>query len=133
MPSITGWSHLTLTVRDLDVSVRWYCDLFGLTEFAKVVNDGWTEVICVYPEGLMILGFTQHDDAGGARYDHRNPGLDHLAFGVADRAELERWRERFAELGVVHSPIAETPWGPVLSFRDPDDVQLELFVTEYTG
>ncbi|MFC6934681.1 VOC family protein [Actinomadura yumaensis] len=66
---------------------------------------------------------------GGGGFDHRRTGLDHLAFAVADRAELDAWAKRFAELGIAHSPVAETAFGPVLCFRDPDGVQLELFAT----
>lgn len=30
--------------------------------------------------------------------------------------------------GVPYSPIAETPIGTVIVFRDPDDIQLELWL-----
>ncbi len=55
---------------------------------------------------------------------------DHLAFAVADRAALDEWAERFAAAGVPHSPVAPAnsiPGAAVLIFRDPDNIQLELF------
>lgn len=40
--------------------------------------------------------------------------------------ELEAWRRQLEAHAVTHSPIAETAFGPVLVFRDPDNIQLEL-------
>jgi glyoxylase I family protein len=57
-------------------------------------------------------------------------GLDHLAFAVADRGEFDAWASRLAGAAVVHSPIAAAnsiPGAAVLVFRDPDNIQLELF------
>ena len=53
------------------------------------------------------------------------------AFAVLDRPTLERWCLRFEELGVEYTPIANAnsiPGAVVVVFRDPDNIQLELFV-----
>jgi glyoxylase I family protein len=53
-----------------------------------------------------------------------------MAFAVADRAGLDEWAERLAAAGVPHSPVAPAnsiPGAAVLVFRDPDNIQLELF------
>ena len=34
---------------------------------------------------------------------------------------------RFEQLGVTHSPIAEREYGAVLTFKDPDGIQFEMF------
>ena len=54
-------------------------------------------------------------------------GLDHLAFGCADRAELEKWAQRLEELGVKHGGIVDAHYGSGVSFRDPDNIALEFF------
>ena len=64
-------------------------------------------------------------------------GLDHVGFAVPTRADLEAWQQHLEANGVVRkdaaataltqSPIADEPYGSVLVFRDPDNVQLELF------
>jgi glyoxylase I family protein len=46
---------------------------------------------------------------------------------VPSRADLETWQAHLQQLGVTHSPIADRPYGSVLVFRDPDNIQLELF------
>jgi catechol-2,3-dioxygenase len=55
------------------------------------------------------------------------PGLDHVAFGVADRDELVRWVDRLRVYGVEHGGIVDAPYGSGLSFRDPDNIALEIF------
>ena len=52
---------------------------------------------------------------------------DHVAFGVAERADLERWAKRLDQLGVVHGEINDAGYGSALSFRDPDGLPLEFF------
>jgi glyoxylase I family protein len=47
---------------------------------------------------------------------------------VPTRAELEAWQARLEERDVVFSPIAGTPIGSVIVFRDPDGIQLELWL-----
>ncbi len=66
-------------------------------------------------------------DTRAEAFDPRRTGLDHMAFKVETRAALEEWLVRFEQLGVTHSPIADREYGSVLSFRDPDGIQFELF------
>jgi hypothetical protein len=56
---------------------------------------------------------------------------------VPTRADLEAWQGHLEANGVIRSdaadkpltqsPIADEPYGSVLVFRDPDNIQLELF------
>jgi glyoxylase I family protein len=73
------------------------------------------------------LGSTPHDVNDGEPFAETRTGLDYISFAVSSRVELEAWERRLAELGVTHSPIADRPYGSVLVFRDPDNIQLELF------
>jgi hypothetical protein len=41
-------------------------------------------------------------------FDERRIGLDHLAFRVADRHELQRWATHLEAKGVTHSGIIDT-------------------------
>ena len=82
-------------------------------------------------DGLQArLGLTQHRHGGQNAFDETRAGLDHLAFTVAGRAELDAWAARLADAAVVHSPVTTAnsiPGAAVLVFRDPDNIQLELF------
>lgn len=129
---IVGIHHLGLTVSDVERSARWYEDVLG---FARVdsLGDATTERRKVFLRhaGFDIrLGLVEHRSSSKDRFDETETGLDHLAFEVPTRDDLERWASRLQELGVAFSPIAAShsiPGAAVLVFRDPDNIQLELF------
>lgn len=121
-------THVALTVRDLAVSVPWYEALFD----AEPVIDEDTDPDLhhtVYMIGnSTLIGLHQHaKPAPNERFSEFRVGLDHVAFGCADRAELEKWARRLDELGVEHGDIKDASYGSGLSFRDPDGIALELF------
>jgi glyoxylase I family protein len=129
---INGIHHFGFTVRDVDVSASWYESVLGFHRVhAYETADGSRHKVFIEHDGLGVrVGLTQHRDGSLDAFDETRVGLDHLAFGVADRAELEEWASRLAAAGVVHSPIAAAntiPGASVLVFRDPDNIQLELF------
>ena len=129
MPDISGLHHLSLTVRDIEQSAAWYAQVLGLTEaFAHADEEqGWTKVQLIHPPSGMRLSFTEHRANPGDAFSELRTGMDHVAFRVKDRLELEAWATRLDQLGVSHSPIKESVTGYVLTFRDPDNIQLEVF------
>jgi glyoxylase I family protein len=80
----------------------------------------------------MLLGMTSPWDTSQAipndRFSPNRVGLDHLSFGVANRAELNKAAALFDEHGVEHGEVRDLPpFGiTILSFSDPDGIQLEL-------
>lgn len=131
MPTITGVSHIDLTVTDLERSEAFYAELFGLQRILENRNDEhhYRSVNLVHPDSLLVFGFIQHDEPGGD-FDERRCGLDHLSFNVASREELDEWVARLDERDVPYSPIVEADMWDVLVFRDPDNIQLEMFFTK---
>ena len=63
-------------------------------------------------------------------FDERRAGLDHVGFAVDNRGALDDWQARLADQGVEHSPVEDTASGSVLVFRDPDQIQLEMWWTK---
>jgi glyoxylase I family protein len=124
-PPIT---HVAITVRDLSVSVPWYEALLE----AKPVLDEDTDPDFHHTVYLLgngtLLGLHQHGTrAPDEDFSEFRVGLDHVSFGVADRAELEKWAQRLDELGVAHGGIKDATYGSGVSFRDPDGIALEFF------
>ncbi|MFD1930641.1 MULTISPECIES: VOC family protein [Nonomuraea] len=129
MSELTGVSHISLSVKDRDASVRWYTEVLDFKEYATMDDERWLRTICLH-DSLTIVGFTQHLDVREDGFDHRRVGIDHLSFAVPSRAALDAWARRFEQFGVTCSPVVDSPFGAVLSFRDPDGIALELFAME---
>ena len=121
-PSIT---HIAVTVSDLAVSVPWYERLLEASPVLDEDTGPFRHV--VFALGGLLLGLHQFPDPAEGTFDERRAGLDHIAFGAADRAELEGWVKRLEELGIEHGGIVDAHYGSGLSFRDPDGLALEIF------
>ena len=74
-----------------------------------------------------------HESNDGESFDESRTGLDHMGFGVANRADLDTWAAKLDELGIAHTGVRDIE-GPApfstLVFRDPDNIQLEFI---YSG
>ena len=124
--------HLGLTVRDVDVSAAWYVDVLGFHRTGEYTSpDGTRRKVFLRHDHLRArLGLTQHQFGSRDAFDETRAGLDHLAFAVSSREELDGWAQRFSEADAAFSPVASAnsmPGAAVLVFRDPDNIQLELF------
>ena len=122
MPAFCGVDHVALTVTDLDVSERFYVEVFG---FRRVLDVGYGRITLDAATGFT-LALLLPDGAVGGPFTELATGLDHLGFGARDRAELVEWEERLGALGVPFTPIRDMPLGHHLNFRDPDGIALEL-------
>ena len=101
MTAFPPLTHVALTVRDLSVSRPWYEALLD----AEPVLDEDTEPDMHHSVYLLgngtLLGLHQHGTAAPSEpFSEFRVGLDHVAFGCADREELEKWALRLDELGV---------------------------------
>jgi catechol-2,3-dioxygenase len=127
MPELEGFSHIDLTVSDRERAAAWWQDVMGFSVVNRSRGQSWEVITLVHPSGLVVSVMT-HDVPLSDSFDERRVGLDHLAFRVADQSELERWITHLDAKGVPHSGIVDMGFGPTLVFRDPDNIQLELFV-----
>ena len=127
MTAFPPLTHVALTVRDLSVSVPWYEALLD----AKPVLDEDTDPDfhhTVYLLGNTLVGLHQHTQpAPDETFSEFRIGLDHVAFGCANRAELKQRAARLDELGIAHGGIKDATYGSGVSFRDPDGIALEFF------
>lgn len=120
--------HVVLTVRDLSVSVPWYEALFQARPVLDEDTDPDLHHTVFLLGGNTLLSLHQHGTpAPDEPFSEFRVGLDHLAFGLPDRSELEKWAGRLDELGIAHGEIKDAGYGSGLSFRDPDGIALEFF------
>ncbi|MDG4825880.1 VOC family protein [Asanoa sp. WMMD1127] len=129
-----AFHHVALTVTDLDASRDWYRLLLGadpvLDEDVPALpghHQGFHHTVFALPSGAVLALHAHRGTDSGARFDELRPGLDHIGFACADRAELSGLRTRLDELGIPHGGIADDALGHGLSFRDPDNVALEFW------
>ncbi len=139
MPTVTSarLHHLALTVTDVDRSVRWYEAVFGIRFRTDVPHAGGVGKLLADDPGQLMIVLHRHDTNDGKRFGETATGLDHAGFMVPSRGDLTAWQAHLESNGVVRadvadtpltqSPIADEPYGSVLVFRDPDNIQLELF------
>jgi len=126
MSTFPAIGHVALTVRDLDVSVPWYTELFDEQPILDEDTGPFRHV--VWMVGGTLVGLHQFPDADVTMsFSERRAGLDHVAFGVADRFELGRWGKRLDQLAINHGDIKDAGYGSGISFRDPDGLPLEFF------
>jgi glyoxylase I family protein len=128
MPGITGGHHIALTVSDADQSADWYRALLGMQIVLSGDEESVKFRVLADPQSGWVLGVRQYAEHAPGRFDEFRAGLDHLAFGVSSRAELEDWERELSRRGIAFTPITDTPIGSVIVFRDPDNIQLEFWL-----
>src|SRR3954462_2964362 len=130
-----GYSHVRLTVTDIERSRAFYEQVFGLPvalELPADADEATPEQLhylfggVLYRMGGALLGLRPVAPAGD-RFDEDRVGLDHLSFGVDSVADLEEMARRLEGLGVAHGGVKDIGLAHILEFRDPDNIALELF------
>ena len=122
----SGVHHIRLIVTDAIRSRDFYTSLLNF-KVAAELPPGF-----VLTNGNLLLGITPPWDASQSipndRFSPNRVGLDHLSFGVSNRAELNKAAALFDEHGVEHGEVRDLPaFGiTILSFNDPDGIQVEL-------
>jgi glyoxylase I family protein len=140
-PALSGFHHVAVTASDVEASADWYQRVFGMTrvpsEFPHHGTDakGYT-VVLVDPETGMSFGVVHHPDNSAEPADETRCGIDHVGIAMTARADLDAWAGWLDSLGIAHSGVTDAadpmPYA-ALVFRDPDNVQLELFYMDMSG
>lgn len=126
---IRGLHHIVLTVSDPARSVTFYERVLGIKAF-----PGDDKVRCISCGSfLLCVQRPPHHPLPHDRFDENRVGLDHIGFSVASRRELETVLQVLAELDVPTAGIEFDPdgEGEYVCFRDPDNIQVELYVGGY--
>ena len=122
-----------LAVADVERSLSFYRALLeplGLTEYSRVLSYRGTEEIIYLQFGRSLLGLRPAD---GGSYRHYDVGLEHLAFQVDTRDEVDEAHERCVSSGAtIESPPQEhyvaSPEEDYYAFFafDPDGIRVEV-------
>lgn len=127
----TGMHHITIRVNDMDRARRFYSDVLGF-DVQTVAPD-----LAFFQVGptLYVLRSPLPGTPEGDRFSEYRIGVDHMAFAVQDRAELEKLVDALREASVHTEGIEIDPLlnKEYVCFRDPDNVQLEFYGVEPGG
>ncbi|HUR14247.1 MAG TPA: VOC family protein [Mycobacteriales bacterium] len=129
--------HVALTVRDLEASRDWYEQVFGLKYVMDAPHEGGFAQLLAAEDFSLVIVLHRHDAHAGDTFLESRTGLDHLGLAVPTRDDLVAWQAHLESHGVARAEAADRPltqsaiadesYGSVLVFRDPDNIQLELF------
>jgi glyoxylase I family protein len=125
-PAIDGFGHIDLTVTDAERSKQWWEEVMGFSLVNVIETPDYLARSMLHPCGIAVT-LMQHSEPATNRFDERAVGLDHFALRVPDRPALKAWAEHLDDVGVAHSGIQEENGGPLIVFRDPDHIQLEVW------
>jgi glyoxylase I family protein len=132
VPALGGPSHIDLTVTDVEVSANWWEQVMGFSRVSSTEKATFRTRSLVHASGFTVT-VVSHDATRPEPFDEARVGLDHFAFAVADRPTLDAWVAHFDALGVTHTGVIEAHFGDTVVFRDPDNLQLELFAFNPRG
>lgn len=127
MSNLSGLHHVALTVSNLDASAEWYGQVLGMGELFREEGDARRACVMCFPNGAFSVGLVEHRPSDGAAFDPSHRGLDHLAFTVDSKDEIDQWAQRLDDAAVTNSGVIDIPPGAMLNFKDPDGIALALF------
>jgi glyoxylase I family protein len=128
-------NHLDLTVSDLAVSVPFYDALLGHLGFERRADaPGDRPVWHATDERLRLFGIglcAARPEQRGKPHDRFAPGLHHVAFHAASRADVDALHRLLQGMGatILDPPAGYPQYGPVyyaVFFADPDGLKLEF-------
>jgi glyoxylase I family protein len=113
--------HMVFRVSALDHTERFYTALLGEPER--------TEGTLIYRVGDTLLFFTTAADHAG-QYNKENVGLNHVAFGIRNLAELQTIEAQLSNAGVANSGIKIDNYGlkEFIWLDDPDGIRIEFYL-----
>lgn len=128
----TSIAHVRLTVTNIERSRRFYESVFDwpvLVEVPANADEATRHQLSflfggvIYDLGGALLGLrpVAHDC-----FDEDRTGLDHIAFRMVDKGELDAAAAHLDDLGIAHEPVKDIGPAYILEFRAPDNIALEL-------
>ncbi|HET7248972.1 MAG TPA: VOC family protein [Gemmatimonadales bacterium] len=116
-PQLVGQSlQASLTVKDLDASVRWYTEALGFTESRRIDRDGRLRSVVVQAGDVRIV--LNQDD--GAKGWERIKGQG-MSFQITTTEPIDPIAERIkAHGGTLDTEPTDMPWARIFRVRDPD-------------
>lgn len=126
---VTALDHIYVTVSDIDRSERFYDSVMKVLGFRKGTKPINNERHLHYFNPITQYTIRPAKQRTG-RHDPYAPGLHHLCFQVASRADVDATAQALRQLGVeATDPQLYPEYAPdyyATFFSDPDGIRLEV-------
>jgi glyoxylase I family protein len=131
--------HVAITTHDVEKTAKFYIDVFGMREIAKIDDPGTTG--CFLTDGdinLAILNF-KNDEAAGIERGRRFTGIHHIGFEVEDIATIA---EKLAAAGSTRRDDVNQALGVgdghhkhnvEVKYSGPDGIMIDVSETGWIG
>jgi catechol 2,3-dioxygenase-like lactoylglutathione lyase family enzyme len=118
--AISSFHHLKIDVGDLDVALRFYCEILGFKQIVRYDRDDGVTIVQISPDGHPPgIELWEEDGHAGIRNDRL-----HFAFLVENVTSL---LEHFERAGVEIETRPFKIGHEIIAFiRDPDGYLIEL-------
>ena len=129
LPRLDRIVETALYCDDLARSRAFYVDILGcepLLDSARLlaVSVAGVSVLLLFQRGATNAPLPT---AGGVVPSHGGTGIQHVAFAVSDRCQLDAWAARLEQLGIaIESRVRWPRGGESVYVRDPDGHSIEL-------
>ena len=127
---VLGIHHIKIPVSNLATSRQWYERVFELEPLTEFRDDEDGVVRGVVYRSMGDLALSLRENPSAAR---GVAGFDPFALMLRGRADIEYWANRLDELGVPHAAVIEAPIGYIMSFDDPDGLELRFYTLNAEG
>ncbi len=123
--------HVQLNVADARASMPFYRELLGYLEYRVMV--GSDDILGMSNGTTDFWILAAGAERGGVRLHRKNPGLNHVAFRVGQRADVDRFHDEFLRArgiaALYDGPKDYPEYRPgyyAVFFEDPDRLKIEI-------
>ncbi len=123
--------HIYLYASDLDKSYEFYKKLLEYLGYTQTVKKDWG--FAFVNNGTSLWFEKTPEDGSGQGYSRRRTGLNHIAFRVNSKEEVDKFHDEFVKSNKLVT-LYETPKAfpeydedyYAVFFEDPDGIKLEV-------
>ena len=114
-----GLTHISLAVRDLDRSLKFYKQLFGVREYYR----DETSIQVLGPGPHDVIAFEKDQKLAG-----KTAGIAHFGFRLLDPADIDGAKRTVKRAGGKVLRSGEfAPGFPYIYVEDPDGYEIEIW------
>ncbi len=114
-----GLTHISLAVRDLDRTLKFYSQVFGVREYFRDEKS----IQVIGPQGHGVIAFELNPAKAGER-----AGIDHFGFRLVRHTDIDKAVEEVENAGGMIVKRGEfAPGCPYAYVKDPDGYVIEIW------